>query len=256
MFAFCPLSIVPVRKEPSDRSEMVTQLLFGERVEVIDKQENWRKIRISFDGYSGWVDKKQLITLEAAEYARLELLPLSVSLDIVQLVVLQNHQVVPVVLGSTLTGFNQKKFVFGSTEFQYEGNVSTLQKPDPSLLLENAYMYLNAPYLWGGRSPFGIDCSGFTQMAFKLCGIAIKRDAAQQAEQGTLIHLLEEANAGDLAFFDNAEGKIVHVGIILPNQHILHASGRVRIDTLDHQGIFNQEQNAYTHNLRLIKRMY
>lgn len=93
-------------------------------------------------------------------------------------------------------------------------------------------------------------------MAFKLCGIAIKRDAAQQAEQGTLIHLLEEAKAGDLAFFDNADGKIVHVGIILPNQHILHASGRVRIDTVDHQGIFNQEQNAYTHNLRLIKRMF
>jgi len=255
MFAYCALSVIPVRKDPNDRSEMVTQLLFGERVEVIDKQDNWRKVKLAFDGYTGWVDKKQLVELELSEYSRLEAMPPSLSMDIVQLVVLNSHQVVPVVLGSSLTGFNQKKFNFGGTEFLYEGNVSTFIKPDASLLLEHAYMYLNSPYLWGGRSPFGIDCSGFTQMAYKLCGISIKRDASQQAENGTLINLVEEANPGDLAFFDNAEGKITHVGFVLPNKMILHASGRVRIDKLDHQGIFNQEVNTYTHNLRLIRRI-
>lgn len=255
MFAYCPLSVIPVRKEASDRSEMVSQMLFGERAEVLDKKDNWRKIRLTYDDYGGWVDKKQLVELSGEEFYKLELMPPAVSLDIVQLVMMKQHQVTPVVLGSTMTGIIDKKLQFGETTYQYEGNVSTFLKPDPSLLLENAYMYLNAPYLWGGRSPFGIDCSGFTQMGFKLCGIKIHRDAWQQSEQGTLIHLLDEANPGDLAFFDNAEGKIIHVGFILPNHQILHASGKVRIDKLDHQGIFNQELSTYTHNLRLIKRM-
>ena len=115
-------------------------------------------------------------------------------------------------------------------------------------------MYLNAPYLWGGRSPFGIDCSGFTQMVFKLCGIKLLRDAYQQAEQGYLINLLDEAHAGDLVFFDNEEGRITHTGILLPNNRIIHASGKVRIDTLDHHGIYNSETRRYSHKLRLIKR--
>ncbi|HRH67031.1 MAG TPA: C40 family peptidase [Bacteroidia bacterium] len=255
MFAYCPLSVVPVRKDTNDRSEMVTQLLFGDRVEVLDKYESWRKIRMTYDSYTGWVDKKQIAMLEPSEFARLETLPPAVSLDIVQLVVLDSNHVVPVVLGSSLTGFHQKKFSFGNVEFQYEGNVAVFAKPDPSLLLENAYMYLNAPYLWGGRSPFGIDCSGFTQMAFKLCGIPIERDAAMQAEQGMLINLLDEAVPGDLLFFDNKDGKIIHVGFLLPNNQILHASGRVRIDKVDHQGIYNVDMNTYTHNLRLIRRM-
>lgn len=256
MIAICPLSIVPVRKEPSDRSEMVTQLLFGEFAEVLDKQDSWRKIKMLADGYTGWVDKKQLLGLEDADAAQLQIQPLSVSLDIVQLVVWNTHHVVPVVLGSSLPGFHDKKFHFANTDFLYEGNVATLSHPDTSRLLEHAYMYINAPYLWGGRSPFGIDCSGFTQMVYKLCGLSLRRDAWQQAEQGEVINLLEEARAGDLAFFDNAEGKIVHVGILMHNDAIIHSSGKVRIDKIDHQGIFNAETQKYSHNLRLIRRMY
>jgi cell wall-associated NlpC family hydrolase len=121
-------------------------------------------------------------------------------------------------------------------------------------IIENAYMYLHSPYLWGGRTPFGIDCSGFTQMVYKLAGIRLKRDASQQAEQGTLINLIDEARQGDLAFFDNEEGRIIHVGIMLPNNKIIHASGKVRIDSIDHHGIYNLETKKYTHNLRIIKR--
>jgi cell wall-associated NlpC family hydrolase len=117
-----------------------------------------------------------------------------------------------------------------------------------------AMFYLDAPYLWGGRSVFGIDCSGFTQMVFKQFGIRLKRDAWQQAEQGELLGFLQESRAGDLAFFDNEDGRITHVGIMLNNQQIIHASGKVRIDSIDAQGIYNTELNRYTHKLRILKR--
>ncbi|NTW32657.1 MAG: C40 family peptidase, partial [Bacteroidetes bacterium] len=122
-------------------------------------------------------------------------------------------------------------------------------------IVENAYMYLDAPYLWGGRSPFGIDCSGFVQMVYKLIGIRLPRDASQQASQGTTINFLSEAVPGDIAFFDNEDGIIVHTGIIINNGQIIHASGRVRIDNLDHEGIFQVKTKKYTHKLRLIKRI-
>ena len=120
-------------------------------------------------------------------------------------------------------------------------------------LVGNALIYLNTPYLWGGRSPFGIDCSGFTQVVYRLQGISLPRDAYQQAEIGTTLSFIEESEPGDLAFFDNNEGKIIHVGIILENNHIIHASGKVRIDRIDQQGIFNKEKGQHTHKLRLIK---
>ena len=120
-------------------------------------------------------------------------------------------------------------------------------------LVENALMYLNAPYLWGGRSPLGIDCSGFTQIVYRLQGVDLPRDAYQQADVGTTLSFVEESEAGDLAFFDNNEERITHVGIILENNHIIHASGKVRIDRIDQQGIFNKELGTHTHKLRLIK---
>jgi cell wall-associated NlpC family hydrolase len=124
-----------------------------------------------------------------------------------------------------------------------------------SSLIETAFMYVNAPYLWGGKTPFGIDCSGFTQMVYKLNGYALLRDASQQATQGVPLSFIEESEAGDLAFFDNEEGKIIHVGIIMDDNYIIHASGKVRVDRLDHLGIYNAELNKHTHKLRVIKKI-
>ena len=120
-------------------------------------------------------------------------------------------------------------------------------------LINNAMIFLNAPYLWGGRTPFGIDCSGFTQIIYRLQGINIPRDAYKQAEIGTTLSFINESEEGDLAFFDNAEGKIIHVGIIMKKNYIIHASGKVRIDKIDQEGIFNIEKKKHTHKLRIIK---
>ena len=122
-------------------------------------------------------------------------------------------------------------------------------------IIQKAFIFLNTPFLWGGKTPFGIDCSGFTQMVYKLCGYQLLRDAKKQATQGEVLSFIEESEPGDLAFFDNENGEIIHVGIILKEYHIIHAFGKVRIDTLDHSGIFNAELQKHTHKLRVIKKM-
>jgi len=255
MFGICNLSVIPVRKEASDTSEMVTQLLFGEHFEILERKDPWRKVRIALDGYEGWIDSKQMIGISDDEAKTLSQSTPNVTLDLVQIVIYNQTQMIPVVSGSTLPRYTNKKFKIGETEYAFDGTVRSTSLPDKKMIIENAFMYLNSPYLWGGRSPFGVDCSGFTQLVYKLCGIKLKRDAWQQAEQGTTINSLDEAMPGDLAFFNNNDGKITHVGILLPQHKIIHASGKVRVDKIDPQGIFNEEKNNYTHNLRLIKRM-
>jgi cell wall-associated NlpC family hydrolase len=255
MYGICNLSVIPVRAEPSDRSEMVSQLLFGESFQVIEKNDPWLKVKLYYDDYTGWIDRKQIISLTDEEFNKTASRSTTVTLDIVQIVIFNQSNIIPVVLGSTLPNYSDKKFQLGNMEYEFDGNVKVFSSPDISRIIEHSYMYLNAPYLWGGRSPFGIDCSGYTQMVFKLCGMPLQRDAHQQAQQGSTIPL-DLAKAGDLAFFANTEGKIVHTGIILPNNKIIHASGKVHVDKLDQQGIFNEETNKYTHSLKLVKRIF
>jgi cell wall-associated NlpC family hydrolase len=253
MHAISNLSIVPVRKEPSDRSEMVTQILFGETFEVMESEGSWSKIRIDYDRYTGWVDTKQITKLDDEEAQKLNDTPLSVSLDLFQLVI-NGKDFIPVVLGSSLPFYYGKKFFMGEKEYVFDGNVKTISGPDVSTIAENAFMYMNAPYLWGGRSPLGLDCSGFTQMVFKLSGIKLLRDAIDQSGQGKKVSI-EDAKEGDLAFFKNADQKIVHVGIVLNNNRIIHSSGKVRIDKLDEEGIFNEETGKHSHSLAVVRRI-
>lgn len=248
------LSIIPVRKDPNDRSEMVTQLLFGETFEVMEEINSWRRIKVDFDQYTGWVDAKQVRALDDEEAQKLSATPLSLSLDLLQLVLL-GKEMIPVVLGSSLPFYYGKKFFIGGKEYLFDGSVKTITQPDVSKITEHAFMYLHAPYLWGGRSPFGVDCSGFTQMVFKLSGIKLLRDAADQVRQGKKISGLDEAREGDLVFFKNDEKRIVHVGILLDNGRIIHSSGKVRIDRLDDQGILNEKTGKYTHNFAEIRRV-
>ncbi len=254
-YGICNLSLVPVRFEPSHRSEMVSQLLFGECFQILEQQQEWLHIRIAYDEYEGWIHRSQFEAIGLTDYNELLKNHAFLSYDLVQ-ILLHQQRVYSVLLGSTLPWYRAGSCRIGQMSFEYEGKAA---QPDTNagtkIIVENAYMYLNAPYLWGGRSPFGIDCSGFTQMVYKLSGIKLKRDAWMQAEAGQTVHLLDETQPGDLAFFDNEEGKIIHVGILTSKNRIIHASGKVRIDSIDHHGIFNAELKRYTHNLRLIKRL-
>jgi hypothetical protein len=241
------LSIVPLRSEPSDPSELVSQVLYGERFKVLEQRKKWSKIRLEFDNYEGWIDNKQYVEILEETYKSLNTKSLIVSSDLIEHVINENNQFNVIPLGSTLNGLTL-------LNHRYEGEILEGIQPKTNLI-NTAFMYLNSPYLWGGKTPFGIDCSGLTQMVYKLNGYKIFRDASQQATQGEALSFIEESEPGDLAFFDNNEGNIIHVGIIMKDNYIIHAHGCVRIDRLDHTGIFNTETNMHTHKLRVIKRI-
>lgn len=252
------LSIIPVRKEPSEQSEMITQILYGEHFVVNEIMLGWAHVKLAFDGYVGWVDMKMITPLTEKNYQKIEQATFAVSTDIFNIIPINAEQTMMIVAGSTLPFWrpNLKEFSIQQDIFRHTGNY-TYRKPSNirKTLIEQALKYFNAPYLWGGRSPLGIDCSGFTQIIYKMIGIALPRDASKQVHCGTAISFVEEARPGDLAFFDNDEGQIVHVGIIWEKRKIIHASGKVRIDNVDQFGIFNVDTKRYTHQMRVMKRI-
>lgn len=255
-YGICHLSNAPCRLEPADSSEMVTQLLYGETVKIYEeKKKDWRRAKTAYDNYDCWIDIKQITLITEEEFNAVN--SDFVSSELVDVVEKNGSKIVtPISLGSTLPNFNNSTLKFAEEDFSFEGGfIATANELPKENLVGNAMMYLNAPYLWGGRSPFGIDCSGFTQVIYKLNGFKLPRDASQQAEIGETLSFIEESESGDLAFFDNEEGNIIHVGMMLENNRIIHASGNVRIDKIDHQGIYNIDTNTYSHRLRLIKKI-
>ncbi len=246
-YGICNLSIVPLRLEPSDTSEMVSQILYGELFKILEIRKKWSRIRLTFDGYEGWVDNKQFLQIPKEDFISLKNQPIELSSDLVDFITTAESQLSPICLGSNVS-------VSKYLKHHFEGKTlsGTFSKKH---IIETALQYLNAPYLWGGKTPFGLDCSGFTQMVYKLNGYQLLRDASQQATQGEALSFIEECEPGDLAFFDNEEGKIVHVGIVMADNYIIHTHGKVRIDRIDHSGIFNYEVRNHTHKLRVIKRI-
>lgn len=252
MFGICNLAIIPLRFEPSDKSEIVSQVLFGEHFEILEKFNQWSRIKMQYDDYEGWVDSKQYQLISEANYKQLSQDAIILNADLIEYITGPNNLLLPIPLAASLSFLNYSDI--NTASFDFEGTKISGVKSKSSII-NSAFMYLNAPYLWGGKTPFGIDCSGFTQMVYKLNGYKLLRDASQQAKQGEALSFIEESEPGDLAFFDNEEGNIIHVGIIMENNYIIHASGKVRIDRLDHLGIYNGDLNKHTHKLRVIKKI-
>ncbi len=253
-YGICLLNIVPLRKEADHRSEMVSQVLFGEHFEIIDEINSWSLIRLAYDHYEGWIDNKQYEPITENDFLRLNSSTPNYSRELVDFLTQKDSNLMALSLGAKLPFFQHQKFSINKKDFSFEGAIFNTQLPKKHLV-NVALMYLNTPYLWGGKSPFGIDCAGFTQMVYKLCGYYLLRDVAQQATQGEVLSFLEESEPGDVAFFDNEAGNITHVGILMGNEQIIHAFGKVRIDFIDHSGIFNKDTKKHTHKLRLIKRI-
>jgi hypothetical protein len=246
-YGLCYLSVVALRSEASDTSELISQVLYGDYFKVLEHRKSWSRIRLGFDKYEGWIDNKQFQFIDELEYKNLHKSDPLMSTDLVDFITNQKQQLHPVLLGSTLNGLSYLKHAF-----EGEKAVGTKEK---SKLIDTAILYLNTPYLWGGKTPFGIDCSGLVQMVYKLNGFKILRDASQQATQGDALSFIEESEPGDLAFFDNNEGEIIHVGMIMEDHHIIHAHGKVRIDLLDQSGIYNVDTKTHSHKLRVIKKI-
>ncbi len=255
-YAICEQSLVAVRKQPSDQSEMINQLLFGDLLTVTDNKNSWYLIITKHDGYEGWVDTKQITIIDQIQFdelARVEPVFLS---DISATFSTTEGKMKHIVIGSKLPYCGNNSFLISDGKYLFEGDLqSSIAKVTTHNIINNAMKFIGAPYLWGGRSPFGVDCSGLSQIVFGMAGVKLKRDASLQVEMGETINFVNEAVAGDLAFFDNEEGIITHVGIIVDNKQIIHASGEVRIDSIDHNGIYNKQQKKYTHKLRIIKRI-
>ncbi|RWX01485.1 C40 family peptidase [Flavobacterium cerinum] len=252
MFGICNLAIVPLRLEPSDRSEMTSQVLFGEHFKILEKTEKWSRIELAYDSYNGWIDNKQFKTISETEYNTLSTKPAVLNADLIEYLTTPNNQLLSIPMGSSLTFLDQPSI--NTEQYIFEG-LRASGVTSKENLIHTAFMYLNSPYLWGGKTPFGLDCSGFTQMVYKLNGYSLLRDASQQATQGEALSFIEESEPGDLAFFDNEEGRIIHVGIIMEDNHIIHAHGKVRIDRLDHLGIYNIDTKRHSHKLRVIKKI-
>jgi hypothetical protein len=244
MFGITLLPIIPLREQPNSKSEMVSQLLFGEKYKVLHQQPNWVKIETINDNYIGWINEKQINLIKENEWNNL-INPIVV-LEYPHLKIMVNNVPMYIATGSQI--YSKEKFQISGFEFDFENKNFDFN------LEHIAKQYLNSPYLWGGKTPWGIDCSGFTQIVFRQINLKIKRDAYQQAEQGESVAFLSESKFGDLAFFDNDDGKITHVGMLLNSDTIIHASGKVRIDQIDNYGIMDADSKKYSHKLRFIKR--
>lgn len=259
MVAISLHSIIPVRTEARESAEQSTQMLFGELCEIINHKSKstnskWTHVRLDSDGQEGWVDAKMVTPMSETEYTTyrqaLETAAM-VAFPMTYAVSENNGQTIPLTAGTRLTNYQNGRFEVLGVGFRIDPNmvITAPMVLNQDSLLQAVRFFINVPYLWGGKNALGMDCSGFTQVIMSLFGKRLLRNASEQATQGTPVADLQQAQAGDLAFFDHEDGKISHVGILIDNERIIHCSGRVKVEKIDKKGIYNAEQGAYSHHL-------
>jgi hypothetical protein len=252
-YVACAVPAAPIRKKASHKSEMINQLLFGETMQVIKNKNQWLKILSMHDHYEGWIRSNQVEKISddlAIGYTNW------ITAELLTAVQLPGSKM-NLSIGSSLLGFSMVDGQFGNFKYQFFEKSCNRKEivPDESLVIHVTNQWLHSPYLWGGRTPLGVDCSGFAQVVFKMLGVELARDARQQSKQGRKIDKLQNASLGDLAFFHDDE-EIVHVGILLSVSEIIHAAGKVRIDQIDKKGIINADTGQRTHRLKVIRRYW
>ena len=260
MVAIALHSVIPVRTEAREGAEQNTQMLFGELAEVIDEQPRWKRIRLESDGQEGWVDAKMITPMTDKEYAAYKKAlktVATVAFPMAYAMSENNGQTIPLTAGTRLTNYKDGRFEVLGVGFRIDPSmlITAPLELNQENLLKAVRFFINVPYLWGGKNALGMDCSGFTQTVMSLFGKALLRNASEQVTQGKPIKDLSKAKAGDLVFFDHEDGKISHVGIVIDPERVIHCSGRVKVEKLDSQGIFNAETGEYSHHLTQIRRL-
>ena len=247
-FGIANLSVAPIRAAASDESEIVTQILFGDLVTIIEKGQPWIHVRLEGENYEGWMDFKQLSYLDQDEFNTLKNGDVTYVQDpLLPMVGPRGQQ--NVMLGAALRNLNGKDLIYGHEIY----TLNQLPNQFDTDLITTSKAYLNTPYLWGGKSIFGIDCSGLIQNVFKVFGTLLPRDASQQVFEGEAIDF-EDRQPGDVPFFINSKGKVHHVGILTNSNTIVHAAGCVREDPFDEKGIYREDLDTYTHHYHSIRR--
>lgn len=248
--AICTVAAAPLRKEDAHRSEMTSQILFGETMQILEQKGEWFRVKTDFDGYEGWLTYHLIEAFTGVSDERFVAAGLINKVGI-------DKGTLHVPMGAALNHFDTETLKLWDSRYRYEGELrDTKHSFDMDFFRRCYYSWLHVPYLWGGRTLMGVDCSGFVQTIYKLVGINLKRDAYLQAEQGEVINSLADAKEGDLAFFNNEAGRITHVGLLLNEKEIIHASGKVRIDDIDSKQITSRETGKKTHDLHSIRRFF